>query len=157
MLMEKRGEAVMRAIAVLLGALLAQPLAAQTADGLGWMVGDWVEVKEGKLTEEVWMAPRGGMLLGMSRSGKAGTAGAFEFVRIGPGADGRLAFHAQPNGAPPAAFAATEQTGQSILFENRAHDYPQRIRYWREGDRLMAEISLADGSKPVRWQFAPRR
>jgi len=41
------------------------------------------------------------------------------------------------------------------VFENRDHDYPQRIRYWREGEVLMAEISLADGSKPMRWRYLP--
>jgi hypothetical protein len=41
-----------------------------------------------------------------------------------------------------------------ITFVNAAHDYPQRIRYWRDGRDLMAEVSLADGSKAQRWRYA---
>ncbi len=41
----------------------------------------------------------------------------------------------------------------TALFANAAHDYPQRIRYWREGETLNAEISLLDGSKAMRWQY----
>jgi hypothetical protein len=40
-----------------------------------------------------------------------------------------------------------------VTFVNAVHDYPQRIRYWREGEEMFAEISLADGSKPVRWRY----
>jgi hypothetical protein len=140
-------------------ALLAAPVAAEpiSADRLGWLAGDWVQQAGPTLTEESWLPPRGGMLLGLNRTSRNGAARAFEFIRIGPGPDGRLSFNAQPNGAPPTAFPAVEQTDASILFLNPAHDYPQRIRYWREGDMLMAEISLADGSKPDRWRFERRR
>lgn len=40
-----------------------------------------------------------------------------------------------------------------IEFANPAHDYPQRIRYWREGNRLKARISLMDGSKAEDWDY----
>jgi hypothetical protein len=39
------------------------------------------------------------------------------------------------------------------VFANPAHDYPQRIRYWLEGNALNAEISRIDGSKTVRWTY----
>ncbi|MGY4397037.1 hypothetical protein ACVWZA_002228 [Sphingomonas sp. UYAg733] len=35
-----------------------------------------------------------------------------------------------------------------------AHDYPQRIRYWREGKILNAKISLSYGSKRMRWSYS---
>lgn len=103
------------------------------------------------------MPPRGGVLLGMARSGQAGRPGSFEFTRIGPGPDGVLSFDTQPQGRSPIAFPVEVQGPQSISFLNRAHDYPQRIRYWRDGDALVAEISLVDGSRPVRWRFQRRR
>jgi hypothetical protein len=43
----------------------------------------------------------------------------------------------------------------SIEFANPRHDYPQRIRYWRQGQLLMAEISKIDGSDSQRWNFRP--
>ena len=49
----------------------------------------------------------------------------------------------------------TNQGTRMIEFSNPAHDYPQRIRYWREGDTLHAEIALLDGSRAVQWSYAP--
>ena len=141
----------------LVALLIASPAIAQGAGELGWLAGDWVDARGDQLTEESWMPPRGGMLLGMNRSGKAGRVGMFEFMRISTGEDGGIALHAQPRGAPASAFPAKEVGLNAITFENVAHDYPQRIRYWRDGDLLMAEISLADGGKPVRWRFERRR
>lgn len=136
---------------------LAAAGAAQGAESLDWLAGNWVEAKGGNLSEEAWFTPRGGMLIGLSRSGKAGERGMFEFMRIEAGLDGRLSFVAQPNGAAPSAFQMVEQSSQSIRFESAAHDYPQRIRYWREGEHLMAEISLLDGTKAHRWRYERRR
>ncbi|TPE63636.1 hypothetical protein FJQ54_01875 [Sandaracinobacter neustonicus] len=136
---------------------MTHPAPAQTVEGLGWLAGDWAELRGELLTEESWMPPRGGMLIGMNRAGTAERVAMFEFMRIAAGEGGRLALHVQPRGAPASAFPATAFTQNSITFENAAHDYPQRIRYWREGEVLMAEISLADGSKPFRWRFERKR
>jgi hypothetical protein len=40
---------------------------------------------------------------------------------------------------------------------NAQHDYPQRIRYWRDGKYLIAETALADGSKAQRWRYSRKR
>ena len=68
---------------------------------------------------------------------------------------GRLVFHAEPEGQKSADFHSTarDYAPPELEFVNTAHDYPQRIRYWREGALLIAEISLADGSKPQRWTY----
>ena len=146
----------MRAYAGVIALLVAGSAAANDAADLGWLAGDWVEAGGGRLSEESWMPPRGGRLIGMSRSGKAAERGMFEYMRIEAGLNGRLDFIAMPNGATPSAFQLVEQTASSIRFANPAHDYPQQIRYWREGELLMAEISLKDGSKPQRWRYARR-
>ena len=41
-----------------------------------------------------------------------------------------------------------------MTFVNPGHDYPQRVRYWREGGALKAEISLIDGSNAMQFTFA---
>ena len=41
----------------------------------------------------------------------------------------------------------------SVTFVNTANDYPQRIRYWREGPLLKAEIALEDGSRARTWTY----
>jgi hypothetical protein len=70
---------------------------------------------------------------------------------------GKAVYDASPGGAPPVPFTEYARAARSISFENRAHDYPQRIRYWREGAVLVAEISQADGSKTMRWRHRRAR
>jgi hypothetical protein len=67
--------------------------------------------------------------------------------------DGKAVFHASPDGAPAVAFGETARDDASVTFLNRDHDYPQRISYRRDGDVIVAEVSLADGTKPMRWRY----
>lgn len=135
------------------------PTAADDAQGgaqrLAWLAGHWISEQDGRWTEESWTPPRGGLLLGVNRSGSGNRAGAFEFLRIAEDADGTLAYWASPSGAPPTRFVLAELTDQRVAFENPANDYPVRIEYRRDGDRLTATISGAGGIDPMQWTFAP--
>jgi hypothetical protein len=44
-----------------------------------------------------------------------------------------------------------------VIFENQAHDYPQRVGYKREGDSLLAWIDGTAGGKSRRVDFPYRR
>ena len=68
-------------------------------------------------------------------------------------ADGKLAFWAISGDQKPVRFAAVRSDQKEVVFENPAHDYPQRIRYWRMDRKLNAQISLLDGSKVVDFSF----
>ena len=70
----------------------------------------------------------GGNLLGISRTTRGDSLAGFEFMRI-HGRGDTLIFAAQPSGQPPADFFATLVGDRDVLFENPAHDFPQRIRY----------------------------
>jgi len=131
----------------------AMPTAAQGLD-LGWMAGDWcTEAQNGEQTCEHWSAEIAGGVTGSSSTRKRGVTVSSERMVIDMSL-GRLTFTALPDGATaPTPFPLVSRTATELVFENRAHDYPQRIRYWRDGAALMAEISLADGSKPQRWRY----
>ena len=119
-----------------------------------WMAGAWSLTGEAaSWTEEFWTHPRGGIMIGASREGSGETLRSWESIRIVRQPDGSLAYIPMPNGGAPITFAMVKQDARSIEFANADHDYPQRIRYWREGDRLNAEISLLDGSRSVRWSY----
>ena len=119
-----------------------------------WLAGSWVSAGDGEArTEEVWLPPRGGMMLGMSREGTPQQIRSWEVLGIRNTADGSIVFIAQPGGAPPVEFAMSGQERAAIEFRNAANDYPQRIRYSREGETLTAEISLLDGSNSTRWSY----
>ena len=126
-----------------------------------WMAGCWEQRSGEKWTEECWTAPRAGIMLGSGRSGTGGVLDSWEVMQIelvetdDPVID-PITFHGAPRGKNPTAFAWVRNgKGAGITFVNAGHDYPQQIRYWREGKYLMAETSLADGTKAQRWRYSP--
>ena len=139
-----------------LALLLVAASPAAKIDDFAWLAGQWVSEAEGRWTEESWAAPRGGEMLGHSRSGRGDALREFEFLRIAAGPDGVPAYIAQPGGRAPVAFTLVRYDATSATFENAAHDYPQRIAYARSGDTLTATISRIDGSKPMRWVYRRR-
>lgn len=145
---------IIRAMAA--AAMLVAASPAATVGDLGWLAGDWAREAGGRWTEESWTAPRGGVMLGYSRSGRGDSLRAFEFLRIAAGDDGTPAYIAQPGGGAPVAFRLVAHGAASATFENAAHDYPQRIAYIRAGDTLTATISAIDGSKAMRWEYRRR-
>lgn len=140
-------------------ALVATPLlAAESASELpGWMAGGW-EMRQGEQwVDEYWTPPRGGMMNGASRTGTGDELQFWEQVRIVRKPDGGLSYIAMPQGGPAVEFAMINSGPNSIEFANPAHDYPQRIKYWREGRELKAEISLSDGSNANSWSYRQLR
>ena len=141
--------------AVLLVALALAPVAAQAQEAAmpAWMAGCW-QMRDGeRWAEECWTIPRGGQMMGSGRTGAGDAVRSFEFMLIERGEDGLL-FRAAPGGSGWTAFAAGEDPGEGVTFLNPGNDYPQRVRYWREGDLLKAEISQIDGSRAVAFSFS---
>ena len=148
-------KAIGAALALLLMGQAAPPAA--TVGDLAWMSGRWESAQSGRWTEESWSAPRGGVMLGYSRSGRGEALREFEFLRLQASEDGVPVYFAQPGGRPPVPFRLTARARTSATFENPAHDFPQRIVYRREGDTMVATISALDGSNAVRWTYRRRR
>ena len=119
------------------------PPPARVAD-LGWMSGRWTTIVNNVTTEEAWSEPRGGVMLGYSRSASGERLREFEFLRIQAGEDGVPAYLAQPGGRPPVAFRLTAHDTASATFDNPQHDFPQRIAYERAEEQMVAEISFID-------------
>ena len=143
---------------MLWAAAVAAPAPAAGMEQLGWLSGHWRTGAEAKAdgsawTEEIWSSPEGGTMLGLSRTHKGGRIRAWEFMRIARGEDGGASFHASPNGAPPVAFRLVRASAGEAVFENPAHDFPQRIFYRLEGRELVATVSLIDGSRAASWRF----
>jgi hypothetical protein len=68
---------------------------------------------------------------------------------------------ASPRGAEPTPFKLVEQADRRLVFENAAHDFPQRILYWStEPDELRARIEGTVGGREMsmewRWVRAPK-
>ncbi|MEC3910929.1 DUF6265 family protein [Sphingobium sp. CR2-8] len=137
------------------GLLLSLSGPARAGELPDWLTGEWQQERADRWTEEVWTLPRGGMMIGVGRTGRGESLRSWEVMRIVRAADGSLAFHGAPDGGPATVFPLVEQGVRDIVFANPDHDYPQRIRYWREGRLLMAETSKMDGSNVQSWTYAP--
>ena len=144
-------------IAALFALALATAPPQARVDDLGWMSGRWEMAAGERWTEEVWSAPRGGAMIGYSRSGQGEAVREFEFIRIEAGADGVPVYLASPGGrAPPTGFRLIEADATSAAFANPGHDFPQLIRYRRNGDEMIATISAGDGSNATSWTLNRR-
>ncbi len=145
-------------IAILLWAAAIAAPVPPGVEGLGWLSGHWrTQVDPAASgpawTEEIWSSHEGGMMLGLSRTHSGNRIAAFEYMRIARGEDGSASFYGSPNGAAPVAFRLVRASAGEAVFENAAHDFPQRIAYRLEGGELVATVSLIDGSKAASWRF----
>lgn len=120
------------------------------------MAGCWIRRGATLVTEEQWMSPEAGTMLGMSRTTRDGKLTEYEFLRLFE-RDGRLVYNAMPSGQAPTEFTSTRVADSALVFENPAHDFPQRIIYRRVGaDSLVARIEGPgpNGVRGVDFRFA---
>ena len=130
--------------AALVALSLAPSLAqAQTGDpitALSWLSGCWARSNGARLVEESWQLPRAGMMLGVGRTVNGNTLVEYEQTRIYQKGD-TLVYAASPSGQAPTEFRARPPYTNEVIFENLAHDFPQRVRYKRIGkDSLHARV-----------------
>ena len=123
-----------------LTAIAPRPAAAADLDKLAWLQGTWTGTKDGTYMEEIWSAPTGGGLVGMHKDSKGGRMTSYEFFRVVPDDSGRVCYLASPLGRSPMPFCAIEVGAARVVFENREHDFPQRILYWMDQGHLHARI-----------------
>jgi len=120
--------------------------AQQSVEELSWMTGCWRQQSGTRVIDETWSTPGGGALLGMSRTVAGGRMVAYEFMRIQD--EGGLTFTAKPSGQNEASFKVLKRGPREIVFENPAHDFPQRVIYRRDGDLLIGRIEGTQNGKP---------
>jgi hypothetical protein len=147
----------MRGFVFAFALMFAPAAAAQTLDDLSWLTGCWRTATTGAagggVVTEVWVRPPMPAMLGYSYTVGEGETQAWEQTRIEM-IDGWPHFVAMPNGAAPVRFRLREGDGENLArFDNAEHDYPQTVAYRREGARLIATISKADGSDAVSFQY----
>jgi hypothetical protein len=107
---------------------------------LSWLTGCWSLTRpNGGEVEEHWMAPKGGTMLGMSRTVRDGKTVEHEFLQIR--LDGTtLVYNAWPSGQAPAVFPLKALEPDSVTFENPSHDFPQRVIYRRTASGIAARV-----------------
>lgn len=125
-------------------------------DTLAWLAGCWRLSTATMTIDEQWMAPHGGVMLGVSRTVANGAAREHEFLRIFSRGD-TLVYAASPSGQQPTEFRSRVVSATEVTFENPSHDFPQRIRYRRAAPELL--VATIDGDRdgkrqPVVFSYA---
>ena len=89
-------------------------------------------------------------MLGSSRTVVGGATRGFEHLRLLARGD-TLVYTAIPSGQTETDFRSTIVSADSLVFENRAHDFPQRISYRRIGaDSLAARVEAPGPNNTMR-------
>ncbi|MEO8385848.1 MAG: DUF6265 family protein [Betaproteobacteria bacterium] len=133
---------------------LAMSLHAQEIEKLTWMTGTWTQNKDGEIVQESWLGPKGKMMAAVNLTSSAKRT-SFEFLRIVETPTG-LAYLASPGGKTPVEFKLKEMADKRVVFENPAHDFPQRVMYWIETDGAMTariEGIAAGKLRGMQWRF----
>ncbi|MDZ4371925.1 MAG: DUF6265 family protein [Phenylobacterium sp.] len=145
--------------ASILGLASAQAAPVDDVAGLAWLAGEWIEEKDGAVTREVWMAPLGGTMAGANQANRPGRSPFVEHMIISARPEGAT-FTALIPGQPPTSFVLRPggPEGEAV-FENLAHDFPQRVIYRRCGLDLCARIEGTVGDRPRAqdWRFRRAR
>lgn len=118
---------------------------------LAWLSGQWVGREGNSRTEQHFMKPSGGVMLGMRRSLSTSRGTDTEFIRIVAEADGTVVYYGQPLGlANVMPFKLVESGPNTATFVNTSIDYPQRIVFNRYGGVMVAALEGPDGRGGVR-------
>jgi len=115
---------------------------------LAWMAGSWGGPAGGAEVEEVWLVPKGGLMLGLGRTVKDAKAVDFEFMRIEQQGE-TLVYLASPGGKSATPFPLAAIDGTSAAFESTL-EFPRRVSYRKNPDgTLTARIEGVRNGKPV--------
>lgn len=126
-----------------------------------WLNGNWGNITpEGVLTEN-WVRVNDSVMHGESYFVVGGKDTVFaETVELAETA-GKLVYTVTvpgQNNEKPVPFELTSATDNQLVFENPAHDYPNKIVYNKiNNDSLTAVISGLQKGKPASEQFAMKR
>ena len=135
------------------------PSAKPTLQDFAWLAGHW-RIEDGdRLVDEQWMAPAGGLMIGMARNVQAGKVREYEFTLLRQEPNGDILYIASPSKQAETAFKLTSLRDGEAVFENPQHDFPKKIVYARQADgSLLAAIEGPgrDG-KPRRVEYPFKR
>ena len=116
-------------------------------DSLSWLAGCWQakDSKPGAVISEQWMMPLGNAMLGSGRTVKNGKMTEFEFLRIVRRDDGMFYIARPAENKDETEFGLISSVNDEYIFENKGHDFPQRIIYRKEKDGSL--FARVEGTK----------
>jgi len=134
----------------------AQAAPADDLAKLSWLAGSWIEQTATTTTRETWLPPMGGAMAGAGQTNASGRKPRIEHMKITTEAEG-VTFTAIVPGQPPTPFVMIAGPDGEAVFENKAHDFPQRVIYRRCAEQLCARIEGTVRGQPAARDWTYRR
>jgi len=125
-----------------------------------WLEGTWENPTKNGLYTEKWAKVNDSVFTAVSTVKNDKDTLFYETVILDQKGDSLHYIVTTPkqNDAKPVSFTLKSFTANSYIFENKQHDFPQRISYTKvTNDSLMAEISGIQNGKPAIEQFPMKR
>lgn len=130
-------------------------LAGKRLADVTWIAGRWVDDTGGHYSEEVWLAPGGGQMVGMWRLVEWGRVQIFELMTLSEDAEGVVlrVRHFDASLVPreekdaPVVLRLASLQGARAVFEGRGRSGPSRLTYHRAAARTLAVTREGDGPK----------
>jgi hypothetical protein len=125
---------------MILGLLAAAAVAGAAQDLPAWLAGTWGQTKKNETVTEMWLGPQDDAMAGVTLTTHPGGSPArAEYAKITREPAG-LTYTAVVGDQPPTPFVAVPGHDGWLVFENKAHDFPQRVFYRRCGSDLCAGV-----------------
>ena len=118
-----------------------------------WLVGKWKRLNEekGKETFENWDKIKETEYLGIGFTMQNGDTIKQEKIRLVK-LNNNWNLEVQPQDEPePITFKMTSYNGQEFICENKELDFPNKIKYWKNGEKINATVS--GGEMKISFEF----
>ena len=124
------------------------PKAEKDFSKLSWLEGTWVRTntKPGRSGSEQWTKGKGNEWIGLGVAMKGADTTFVERVKLVVKGDEIYYVADVPENTKPVDFRITSIDEKSFVCENPAHDFPKKIAYYKDGNKLRAVIS-GDGKE----------
>ena len=131
------------------------PAAKPTLQDFAWLAGHWRIEQADRQVDEQWMAPAGGLRMGMARNIQGGKVHEYEFTLLRQEPNGDIHYVASPSKQTETSFKLTSLRDGVAVFENPQHDFPQKIIYARQADNSLLAAIEGPGrdGKPRRVEY----
>ena len=140
---------------MILVALLAAAAAGAPTEPPAWLAGTWRQARKVQTVTEMWLAPQDGAMAGVTLTTSPSRPARAEYAKITREPAG-LTYTAVVGAQPPVPFVVVAAAGGWLVFENKAHDFPQRVAYRRCDADLCAAIEGVVNGKLERreWRYS---